>query len=94
MVPAEMSLTTAAPDSIAFSATTLEVVSIEMTALGKFFKMAKIAGITRSISSLGDTGSEPGLELAPPMSIKVAPSSSMRFVCVRTFSISVNFPPS
>ena len=53
MVPAEMSLTTAAPDSIAFSATTLEVVSIEMTALGKFFKMVEMAGITRSISSFG-----------------------------------------
>ena len=63
-MPAEISLTIAAPDSTAFSATSLEVVSIEMTALGKFFKMVEMAGITRSISSFGDTGSEPGLELA------------------------------
>ena len=68
--PPEISLTIAAPDSIAVLMTPLLKLSIEIRLSGKLLTTASTMGMSRFSSSSSDTKSAPGRELYAPISIK------------------------
>ena len=73
-MPAEISLIILAPASIAFRATSLLKVSIEIITSGNFLIILFIGSITLSNSSFTEICFAPGLEEYPPISIIVTPS--------------------
>ena len=72
----EMSFTISAPASRAAPATAGFRVSTEM-GTGTFAASVSITGTTRSRSSSGETGSDPGRVDSPPTSMRSAPSSTI-----------------
>ncbi|MDC4227963.1 MAG: hypothetical protein MPW15_27965 [Candidatus Manganitrophus sp.] len=75
------SLIIEAPASIARRATSDLVVSIEIGGIASCFASRSTTGTTRRISSSTETGVAPGRVDSPPMSIRSAPSPSIRSAC-------------